>query len=150
METTSKRLIAMMGLPRSGKSTIGSKLSRENGFPIVSRDAIRLVLHGQRYVSQAEPWVKSFSRYMIEALFEAGHQTVLYDETNYSRAARRALCDSKWKTVFYPVLTSPEVCKERAIKTNQADLLPVIDEMCSRYEPLGEDEEAYEPPKNWF
>lgn len=138
-------LIAMMGLPRSGKSTIVRKLSKDLGAPIVRRDAIRLVLHGQRYASQAEPWVKTFSKYMIEALFEAGHEVVICDETNYSRAARASLVDplARWDVRFYPVLTAPNVCKERAVHTGQADLIPVIDEMFNRYEPLGEDEKVY-------
>jgi tRNA uridine 5-carbamoylmethylation protein Kti12 len=88
--------------------------------------------------------VKAIGMYMIKALFEAGHKVVIFDETNYSRAARRALLSPQWKTVYYPVLTSPETCKERAIRTGQEDLIPVIDEMFTRYEPLGEDEEVYE------
>jgi tRNA uridine 5-carbamoylmethylation protein Kti12 len=88
--------------------------------------------------------VKAIGMYMIKALFEAGHKVVIFDETNYSRAARRALLSPQWKTVYYPVLTSPEVCKERAVLTNQADLIPVIDAMFARYEPLEVDEEVYE------
>lgn len=138
-------LIAMMGLPRSGKSTITSKLSRMEGAPIVRRDAIRLALHGQRWLAEAEPMVKAMSIYMIKALFEAGHETVICDETNYSRAARNALRnDDRWRTVFYPVLTDPSICKERAIKTNQLDLISVIDEMYARYEPLEKGEEWYD------
>jgi predicted kinase len=134
----------MMGLPRSGKSTIVAKLKEKLGAPIVRRDAIRLALHGQRWQAEAEPMVKAISLYMIRSLFEAGHETVICDETNYSRAARNALRDERWRTVFYPVLTDPETCKERAVNTNQADLIPVIDEMFARYEPLGEDEEVLE------
>ena len=125
----------MVGLPRSGKSTISRELSKRLGAPVVNRDAIRLALHGQRYSPAAEPMVKTFSRYMIEALFLAGHDVVICDETNYSRAARQAL-KGEWETRFYPVLTSPEVCKERAVLTGQADLIPVIDAMYARREYL--------------
>lgn len=137
-------LIAMMGLPRSGKSTIVKDLAGLFGAPIVRRDAIRLALHGQRFALDAEPMVKAMSLYMIKSLFIAGHDVVICDETNYSRAARNALKSPEWETTFYEVKTSPEVCKERAVATGQSDLLPIIDEMYSRYEPLGEDEERYE------
>lgn len=132
-----------MGLPRSGKSTISRQLSETLGTPIVNRDAIRLALHGQRYSHDAEPMVKAVSLYMIRALFLSGHQTVICDETNYSRYARDSLKDDRWQVEFLPVLTSPEVCKERAVLTNQHDLIPVIDAMYARYEPLT-DEAIYE------
>lgn len=137
-------LIAMMGLPRSGKSTIVWDLSTRLGAPIVRRDAIRLALHGQRFEIAAEPMVKAMSLYMIKSLFLSGHPVVICDETNYSRAARNSLKSDQWETQFYPVLTSPETCKDRAVATNQADLIPIIDEMYSRYEALGEDEKTYE------
>jgi predicted kinase len=129
-------LIAMMGLPRSGKSTISRELAKRLGAPIVNRDAIRLALHGQRYEAAAEPMVKAMSLYMIRALFGAGHNVVICDETNYSRAARKSLEDPNWDIEWYPVLTNRIVCRARALLTQQDDLLPVIDEMFKRYEPL--------------
>lgn len=138
-------LIAMMGLPRSGKSTIVAKLSKHLGAPIVRRDAIRLALHGQRFASDAEPMVKAMSLYMIKSLFLSGHDTVICDETNYSRAARDYIKSTSWLTWFYPVLTKPETCIERAILTEQPDLIPIIEEMFARYEPLDKDELIYYP-----
>lgn len=138
-----KTLLCMHGLPRSGKSTIVDTLRRRLGAPVVRRDAIRLALHGQRYLSEAEPMVKALSTYMIASLFEAGHEVIICDETNVSMAARKALSQGPWLTIFYPVDTSPEVCKERAIATGQPDLIPVIDEMHKRYEPLQDWEETF-------
>lgn len=139
----SKTLIAMYGLPRSGKSTISKQLSKDLGAPIVNQDAIRLALHGHAYETAAEPMVKTIADYMIRALFEAGHKIVIADETHYSRAARDHRKSSKWRTLFYEVPTSLEVCKERALATNQAYLLPVLDEMAARHQPLEDDEERY-------
>lgn len=136
-------LYAMVGLPRSGKSTICKEWAKTWGAPVVNRDAIRLALHGQRYQAEAEPMVKAISLYMIKALFGAGHDTVFYDETNYSRAARDFIKSPEWNTVFKVVSTSPEVCIERAHATGQPDLEKVIKEMYARYEPLGEDEANY-------
>ena len=138
-------LIAMVGLPRSGKSTLSTTFSKAIGAPIVRRDAIRLALHGQRYATDAEPMVKAMSLYMIKALFEAGHDRVIYDETCYSRAHRDSIKSDKWDTVFWEVPTIPEVCKYRAVVTYQTDLIPVIDEMAKRFEPLGDDEVRISP-----
>jgi tRNA uridine 5-carbamoylmethylation protein Kti12 len=141
-------LIAMMGLPRSGKSTISRKLSEKLGAPIVSRDAIRLVLHGERYKPDAEPMVKVMSLYMIKALFKVGHKVVICDETNFSRFARDSIKSPDWDTKFYEVKTMALICKERAHDTGQSDLVKVIDEMVARYEPLEADELKYEGEMN--
>ena len=136
-------LICMMGLPRSGKTTIVRELMKKHNAPVVRRDDIRLALHTQRYVSSAEPFIKAISDVMIRSLFLSGHEVIICDETNYSRATRDYHKSDKWNTVFYEVLTTPEVCKERALATSQPDLCPVIDAMYARYEPLGEDEGRY-------
>lgn len=136
-------LIASVGLPRSGKSTILKDLSRKLGAPIVNRDAIRLALHAHVYIPEAEPMTRAIYKIMIAALFEAGHETVLADETHYSRAARDFVRDGPWDTEFLVVDTSPEICIARAHATNQPWLPPVIEEMVRRYEPLGSDEVEY-------
>lgn len=129
-------LIAMVGLPRSGKSTIARIVSKELGAPIVSRDCMRLAIHGQRYAKEAEPLLKSLDIYFIRSLFLAGHEVVICDETNFSPEARDHMRDPSWKTAFWEVLTEPKVCKERAMATNQADLVPIIDEMWARSKAL--------------
>lgn len=100
-------------------------------------------MHGQAYISKAEPFVKAISNVMIEALFLYGEPIVICDETCYSREARNALKSDKWDTYFYEVPTVPEECKKRAIATGQSYLIPVIDEMWSRRDPLGPDENTY-------
>jgi tRNA uridine 5-carbamoylmethylation protein Kti12 len=134
----------MVGLPRSGKTTIVKELAKKYNAPIVRRDDIRLALHGQRYQALAEPFVKAISDIMIRSLFLSGHKVVICDETNYSRQARDYHKSDKWRTVFYHVPTSVEICHERARATGQEDLIPVISAMYARWEPLGDDEERYE------
>lgn len=131
-----KILIAMCGLPRSGKSTIVERISKQHSAPIVRRDAIRLAVHGQRYEPTAEPLIKVLDLYMVRSLFLAGHETVICDETNYSRAARNHMLDPQWKTVFYWVPTDKVTCIKRAYATDQPDLHPIIEEMASRWEPF--------------
>ena len=137
-------LICMVGLPRSGKTTIVKELMTKHNAPVVRRDDIRLALHGQRYAAPAEPFIKAISDVMIRSLFLSGHDIVICDETNYSRAARDYHKSDKWRTVFYEVKTTPEICQDRALATGQPDLIPVIEAMFNRYEPLGDDEERYE------
>lgn len=132
----------MHGLPRSGKSTLVKQLAAIYQAPIVNADSIRLALHGQRYQALAEDFVKAIRLVMVRALFIAGHDTIIYDETNFSRQIRDRIKSPDWKTVFVPVMTPAAVCKERAIATGQPDLIPVIDAMVARYEPLGPDEEV--------
>ncbi len=136
-------LICMMGLPRSGKTTIVRELMKKHNAPVVRRDDIRLALHSQRYVSSAEPFVKAISDVMIRSLFLSGHEVIICDETNYSRAARDYHKSENWNTVFYEVPTSPEICQDRAVATGQPDLVPVIAAMWERREPLGDDEVRY-------
>lgn len=139
-------LIAMHGLPRSGKSTIAKTLSASiRGAPIVNRDAIRMALHGQPYVGRAEPFTRAIYKTMIHALFLAGHDVVIADETHYSRAARDFVRDGPWQTYFYPVPTTPEECLQRAKNTNQPWLYEVIPEMAARHEPLKQDEPLFDP-----
>jgi predicted kinase len=135
-------LLCMYGLPRSGKTTLCQKLRKAKGVPVVNRDTIRLALHGHNYLGKAEPFVKAISNVMVEALFLYGYKLVVVDETCFSQAARDALKSDRWDTYFYEVPTSPDVCKERAIATDQAYLLPVIDEMWARREPLGTKDNA--------
>ena len=134
-------LIAMVGLPRLGKSTVSNILSEELNAPIVCRDSIRLALHGKRYEALAEPFVKAISSIMIRSLFLRGAKIVICDETNYSRAARDSIrSDADWRTVFFKVDTDVHTCVDRAKNTNQEDLVSVIWEMHGRYEALKPDE----------
>ena len=73
-----RRLHLMVGLPRSGKTTRALEL----GYPIVCPDAIRLAIHGQAFIPEAEPVVWAHAKIMARALFLAGHNDVTIDATN--------------------------------------------------------------------
>lgn len=79
--------------------------------------------------------VWAIARYMVESLFNAGHQIVILDATNLIDARRREWLSSKWETLVHVVPTSPEICKERALACGQDDLVPVIDRMLATMEP---------------
>jgi predicted kinase len=128
-----KTLVVTVGLPRSGKST----WARVQGFPIVNGDSVRLALHGQRFLEDAEPMVAVLTEIMTKALL-ACHDTVVVDECNVTAKRRK-----KWEILAkraeaaleYQVFTTmPGVCRRRAIDTGQPDLIPVIDRMAAEWD----------------
>lgn len=128
------KLIMTIGLPHSGKST----WARQQGLPIVNPDAIRLALYGQAFIPQAEKMVWTMAHYMMDALFLAGHETVILDATNVSEKRRL-----EWITHKYPVTveverqifpTEPEECKRRALAHGRTDLVPVIERMAKEWD----------------
>src|SRR5574338_822713 len=128
-----QQLIAMMGLPRSGKSTYVKEVLIPRGFAVVGGDEIRLALHGQRFASEAEPMVAAIAEVMFKALKLAGCDIVV-DETNVSEKRR-----NRWLKLgvqqFVVIETPKETCIERALATNQPDLVSVIERMAEEWEP---------------
>ena len=114
-----RRLIATIGLPRSGKST----WAREQGHPIVNQDAIRLALHGKPFIGLAEPFVRAIAHCMVRALFEAGHETVILDATNVTEKRRFEWVTDEWQTEWHVIETPKSVCLERAIGARREDLI---------------------------
>lgn len=123
------KLTMTVGLPQSGKST----WARKQGCPIVNPDSIRLALHGQAFIPQAEKMVWAIAGYMVDALFLAGHEQVIIDATNVTEKRR-----AEWTNHKYPVpvevvarmfFESPTVCIDRALSNGRPDLVPVIQRM---------------------
>jgi predicted kinase len=127
-------LVLTVGLPRSGKST----WAKNKGYPIVSPDAIRLALHGSAFVADAEPMVWALARYMVKALFIAGHSHVILDATNTTRQRREEWKSPRWKRRYMLFKTPKEECMRRAGDT--PDLLPVIERMANQFEDIIGDE----------
>ena len=131
-----KRLIVTVGLPHSGKST----WARQQGFPIVNPDSIRLAMHGQVFAEKAEPWVWAFAYAMAEALFLSGHDTVIVDATNTTDKRRKPWLerfqkpDKGFEVEFKIFETPPDECKRRAWTDKRNDLIPVIDRMLAQWD----------------
>lgn len=117
-----KTLILTVDLPRSGKST----WAKITGFPIINRDAIRLALHGKAYIQEAEDMVTAFENYMVKALFLAGHNRVIIDAMNLKDTYRERWIKGPWEIRVKVFDVSPEVCINRAIKSDREDLIPII------------------------
>lgn len=133
------RLVLTVGLPYSGKST----WARQQGYPIVCPDAIRLAIHGHRYIPRAEGMVWSIAKVMVRALFEAGHPVVILDATSVSRRRRDEWKSEDWETRFKLIDTPPVVCIRRADEAEDERIVPVIKRMWEEAEPLGEDEQEW-------
>ncbi len=138
-ELVTRTLICTMGLPRCGKST----WARNQPFPVISPDAVRLALYGQRFWEPGEKMVWALVPLMVRTLFESGNNAVILDATNITLWQRDQWQSDEWETVFYHIDTPVGVCVERAVDTGQNDLIKVIAEMVERFEPLEEDEKRY-------
>lgn len=126
-----KILILTSGLPRSSKST----WAKTTGFPMVNPDSIRLSLHGQPFIPEAEPMVWTIARYMVESLFLAGHDKIILDACSHTEHRRKAWISSKWELYIKLFDTSVEECIRRAKLNNQEYLIPVIQRMSKEWEP---------------
>lgn len=123
-------LLMTVGLPRSGKSTWALK----QGYPIVNPDSIRLAIHGQPFIIESEPLVWVIAKYMVNALFIAGHDIVILDATNTTKARRDEWKSKKWNRKIMVFNTSCNVCVKRAKKTNTTYLIPIINSMNEKKE----------------
>lgn len=131
----SKKLICTVGLPRAGKSTWAIRTNS----PVVNPDSIRVSLHGQSFAPGSERFVWAIAHAMVEALFLAGHTTVILDATNVSEKRR-----SEWKHVYclddmvtteLKIFdTSPKECVMRATAGGRLDLIPVIERMAKEWD----------------
>ena len=138
-----KILKMTVGLPRSGKST----WAKQQNTPIVNPDSIRLALHGQRFLPEAEAMVWAIAKYMVKSLFLAGHNTVILDATNITISRRNEWKSKEWIRCFVEIDTSAEECLERAI--NDIDIQPIIKKMSFDYQKVSIDERT-EQERNTF
>jgi predicted kinase len=129
-----KKLVCMVGLPRSGKTTYALTL----GYPVVQPDAIRLAIHGQRFIGLAEPLVWVIAKIMVRALFLVGHSIVVLDATNINRKRRDEWKDTSWEREFRVVNAPAYICRSRA--GEDLEMHQVIERMACDWEPVGQDE----------
>lgn len=143
------RMIIMVGLPRTGKSTFVNKFvraaaeSRKQAFAIVSSDDIRRAM-GVRYDSELEAQVKAFTLMFAQALMQR-RQNVLIDETNLTSAHRQFWIDLAnnmgyvWTIAEIEPLPEPvhyQECRKHQYPWK------VIQDMKARYEPVTGDQRA--------
>lgn len=132
-----KVLVLTVGLPRSGKSTWAMK----QGHPIVNPDSIRLALHGQPFIKEAEPFVWATAKVMVASLFIAGHDRVILDATNVTEKRREAWKNPLWVRRYEVFEVDTKVCIERLEASDFSDehkagVLDAIHRMAENWEKL--------------
>jgi predicted kinase len=126
------KLTFLIGLPRSGKSTVANRLAQDNtNTVIVCADNIRIALHGCRWSTVAEPMVKSIKEIMIRSCLDRG-QNVIVDGTHTTPNSIKEMFRLDPDATYLLIDTSAKKCKERATKSNMEDLHPVIDRMSNQ------------------
>lgn len=123
------KLHLMVGLPRSGKSTMVKDL----GYVVINPDSVRLAFHGKRFDADKEPMVWMLVQEMVKELYNRGAGDVIIDATNVS-ASRRDMWLSQYRGELVVVRTSVAECIDRAIATGQEDLIPVIESMAAAWD----------------
>jgi predicted kinase len=118
-------LILMRGLPRSGKST----LARSMGYPIVSPDSFRHVMHGTSFFKGAEALVWAIVRTTVMHYFDYGYEKVILDYCNNTKRRIDVWRDGPWTIEIVTVNTSEEECIKRAYSNGRKDLVPEIQRM---------------------
>lgn len=125
-----RTLVLMMGLPYAGKSTHARRLSSTMSWPIVSPDAFRVAMHGQRFVQEAEGLLWSLVRISVRALFYAGARSVIVDATHTTLVRRDEWRElGEWSVLVAPVRTPADVCIERARAAEDEAMVDVIEAM---------------------
>jgi predicted kinase len=125
-----KTLICMVGLPYSGKSTEAKK----KGYPIVCPDAIRVALHGKKFIPEAEPYVWAIAKTMVRSLFLAGNAVVVLDATNTTESRRKEWVSKEWYTLFSVISTNVDECIARATDAGDHVMVPIIRAMDEKFE----------------
>ncbi len=134
-------LLMLVGLPRSGKSNWAMDMAYRNEFyPVVNKDSIRLALHGSVFREDREHEVCRIARISVTALFLAGHKVVCLDETNITYLRRCEWQTRSWDVRFMVFNTGKEECIRRAKARGEKLIIPVIEKMAAQWEPLNEEE----------
>lgn len=115
-------LIMLVGNIGSGKSTFVKELTKR-GYIVVSRDALRIMVGGGKYVFDVdlEPEIFRIERYALRVLSDFGHNIVI-DETNMSLTIRgRHLDCIKDKGYRKIAIIMPKLSKEESITRRLED-----------------------------
>lgn len=144
-----KRLILMVGLPRSGKSIAAKELQVKKAWQgqsaaIVSTDAIRHVLCGKPFHKPAEIMVWVLARTQVECLFY-NHEIVIVDACHFSRRFRDKWKSDYWVREYVVVDTTVDECLRRLSQTggNQEyhdGMKEAILSMSLEFDPITDDE----------
>lgn len=136
------RLICLVGIPGSGKTTYASEYISKYGGVHLSSDLIRKELYGDESI-QGDP-ADVFSLMQKRAIEHLNNgDTVIYDATNITRKDRASIIYACPKFVHieaHVIWSSIETCIERDTSRNRTVGKAVIDKMLKRFQPPFYDE----------
>jgi predicted kinase len=138
---SARKLILLVGLPRSGKTTWAKRHQKAHGWPVVNPDAIRVATHGDPFNPLTEKLVWAMAEIQVRAHFAYGHDTVILDAPNTTRAQRDSWRSAAYARFFHHLATPAHICIARAADAGNHELMRVIRNMAATFEPLGDDEE---------
>jgi len=125
-----KKLIVMVGLPKSGKST----WAISTGYPVVSRDALG---HALNKLMSTDAFHERFKtrlikhlQIMILALFNAGHETMVLDYTNLTIQERGFWRSPDWNVEYKIIPTSLDACLSRTNDEETIKKIKIDFELC--------------------
>jgi len=130
------KIILMIGLPRSGKSTwVKNNKTTE---VVISADDIRYLVYNQRFWGEGEPLMWSVRGMMLKYLMQQGVDIII-DETNTTKERRKPIIKMAKKFGYEIIGNTVEgvlidECVKRADKTGQEDLIPIIKAMAEKFE----------------
>jgi len=117
-------LVAMCGLPGTGKSHFAAKLTSEIPFLILETDRLRKVLvEHPKYTTNEHRRVFNSCYYLIEEYLANGY-SVLFDATNLNEDFRSALYDISESTgapLALVLVTAPTDTVRRRLKQRKAE-----------------------------
>ena len=129
------RIVVLVGLPGSGKSTY---IERAGGNGL-SSDAIRKLLADDETDQTIHPRVFQTLRYLLEQRLEIGRPLTYIDATNLTREERRPYIEigrahgCEIEAVFFNVPL--EVCRERNARRNRVVPEQAMVQMAARLVP---------------
>jgi predicted kinase len=134
-----KKVFVLVGLPRSGKSTLVKLVNEKNpSIVLVSADKLRKKIYGQQFYDNGEPIVWAVRKYMLMSLLE-NNQCIIIDETNTTIDRRMNIIElaKKYGYEIHAIFidTLKDICIDRAKKTGYDNIIPIIEGQSSRLQP---------------